>query len=154
MSWTKNNRIRCDICGVFCAWEKYDEWIPFGCADPGAPEPYDPEHSCHHCSEKEYDTKFSYFTSGGRSGDWQKSSAEVKAAKDAGLEWVGSNGMIDTRTKLDIHHRYILSSEKEYYAPYLEWLAIGSNRDEHKKAKDEVWKSQSMSLPLPYEKET
>lgn len=50
---------RCSHCGIYAGYGA-DNGTIYGCADPGAPEPYDPEYFCGKCSidckkrEKEY----------------------------------------------------------------------------------------------------
>lgn len=46
---------RCAECGLFTTWEA-DSYIVMGCANPDAPEPYDPEYLCPKCAEKERDS--------------------------------------------------------------------------------------------------
>ena len=87
---TKRNTLRCDICNKFCKY--YDEWTPFGCSDPESPEPYDPSHICKKCFNKVKNEWIKGFKNGNRYGDWQKSRAEVEAAKECGLRWIGQNG--------------------------------------------------------------
>lgn len=91
MSYTKNYRIRCDDCGLFCV--PFDSETPFGCADPEYPEPYDPYHYCESCSEKLYRKYLEGFRKGKRSGNYEKSNAEMRAAKDCGLVWLHSSGV-------------------------------------------------------------
>jgi hypothetical protein len=111
--------IKCGYCGRFCI--PADWYTPFGCADPEEPEPYDPTYFCILCS-KHWETVWDkHFAEGSRSGDWQKSDAEMNAARKAGLEWVHENGLVDTRTGRDIHYQYIETSEKQFYMPYLEY---------------------------------
>lgn len=42
---------RCVDCGRYVGWTA-DSYIPWGCADPEAPEPYDPEYLCERCAHK------------------------------------------------------------------------------------------------------
>lgn len=110
MSWTKNGRTFCDKCGKFCV--PFDEETPFGCANPEAPEPYDPYHYCKPCSKilyKEYLVEFQI----GRAvnGMWAKSKAETRAAKKFKLVWLHSGiGMLGTKIWADAY-QYI-SQEK------------------------------------------
>lgn len=50
-----SNSPKCCNCGKFCGWMA-DNGIVYGCADPGAPEPYDPDYWCKKCAKKEYVT--------------------------------------------------------------------------------------------------
>lgn len=120
MSWTKNYHIRCDMCGAFC--NPVDSFVPFGCSDPENPEPYPEEHICINCWPIFLlDMWEAYKRTGRLHGDWQKSRAERAIAKRAGLEWVHSSGFVDLRTELDVLYSYILTSEKMFYEPYLDW---------------------------------
>ena len=56
------------------------------------PEPYEPYHYCEKCSEELYQKWLKGFKQGSRSGYWQKSNAEVRAAKEMGLTWIHSEG--------------------------------------------------------------
>lgn len=117
-------RLRCSDCQKFIRYS-YDSRTTFGCADPEAPEPYDPDSFCRKCSNKMYKRLLKGYLCCQRSGDWQKSDAEMKAAKEAGLEWIGSSSLIDTYSGNDIMNRYIRTSEKykDRYIPYLEYHA-------------------------------
>lgn len=88
MSWTKRNSIICDMCGLFC--RPVDSYTPYGCSNYDAPEPLDEEHICKKCEIK---LKKQWLVSlkHGRYGDWQKSKAEIWAAKKLGLIWDNSN---------------------------------------------------------------
>lgn len=141
MSITQNGRIRCDDCGLFCAWDDFDDYTPFGCDDPENPEPYDPSHLCGRCSEKKYLKLLQAFKEGRRWGDWQKSKAEVRAANDAGLEWVGSTGYVDTRTYAEVRYQYIVAAEKSFYEPYVEFLSKPENRAKFEAARKAYWEN-------------
>ncbi len=119
MSWTKNNLIRCDGCGLFCT--PVDSLNVFGQASYDPPEPYDPEDYCLRCAYELYLKWDKHFAGGGRSGDWVKSKAEQWAAEKYNLEWVHSSGFVDLRTELDVGYCYILKSEKRFYEPHLDW---------------------------------
>ena len=119
---------RCVRCGVFVGWDA-DNSTPFGCADPENPEPPDPEYLCRKHEQDEYKILLRRYKEGYRGGDWQKSRAETKAAKRAGLEWVHSDGFVDLRTELDVHYQYILTSEKAFYEPSLVWHANHPQHD-------------------------
>jgi len=86
MSFARNYAIICDGCGLFC--RPVDEETPFGCLDPENPEPYDPYHYCKRCAPKNYRKWLKGFLTGNRGGYWQKSKAEIRAAKKCGLVWV------------------------------------------------------------------
>jgi hypothetical protein len=77
-------------CGKFSKYEDMDSYTPFGCSNPASPEPYDPTVICGDCSEKLYHYYIGRFELGDFKGDWQKSDAELRAAREFGLEWVGS----------------------------------------------------------------
>ena len=124
----KGNTIICDICGLFCKY--YDEWTPFGCPDPEYPEPYDPSHICKKCFPSVKADWIKRFKNGTRSGDWNKSRAEMEAAKECGLAWSNGIGMLGTKDWAD-PYQYI--DQKEYdrlnKLPYYGWCKIcGSER--------------------------
>ena len=104
MSYARNGAIICDSCGLFC--RPYDEETPFGCRNPENPEPYDPYHYCKKCYPKQYRGWVKKFRAGVRYGHWQKSRAEVQAAKKCGLVWV--HGLMGD----------CLSGNRERYATY------------------------------------
>jgi hypothetical protein len=113
MSYTKNNRIICDTCGKFCI--PYDEETPFGCSSYDPPEPLDPYHYCKSCSkdhDKYWDDEFKKY---GKdvSGYWQKSNAEMKAAKKYGFVWLHSYGVGIYGTK-DYADAYQYITQEEY----------------------------------------
>ena len=89
---TKRNTIICDHCGLFC--RPVDEYTPFGCNDPEAPEPLDPSHVCKKCFPKFKAEWIREFKQGYLAhGDWQKSRAEVEAAKECNLIWIHDHGI-------------------------------------------------------------
>ena len=49
----KDYKPRCSSCGVYCGYNS-DNGTIYGCADPEAPEPYDPEYWCKKCAKTEY----------------------------------------------------------------------------------------------------
>jgi hypothetical protein len=49
----KYNRPRCDRCNKYCGYDS-DCGTPYGCKDPGAPEPLDPVFWCKKCAKLEY----------------------------------------------------------------------------------------------------
>ena len=126
---TKKNTIICDECGLFCSY--FDEYTPFGCSSYEPPEPLGPSHICKKCFPKVKKRWIESFKKGNRNGDWQKSKAEVEAAKKCGLEWVGNGmGILGTNYFID-GHRYV---NKELYdniskLPYWGWcMKCGNER--------------------------
>lgn len=103
MSYTKNLKIRCDECGLFCM--PYDEEIPFGTKSYEYPEPLDPYHYCKKCFPKIKKRYIKQFKEGSRYGCWQKSKAEQEAAKECGLIW--------------IHDKWIYINGKERFYCYI-----------------------------------
>ncbi len=95
MSFTKDYKhIVCDECGKFC--RPYDELVSFGCNNPEAPEPLDPEHCCQKCHSKwlnYWKNIFSKLKDFTVYGDYQKSYAEIKMAKKFRLKWIHSEGI-------------------------------------------------------------
>ena len=77
---------QCGHCYRFCTYEEMDSYTPFGHA--GMTEPYDPTYICAKCAKELKDEFIKKFKNGGRFGDWQKSNAEIGAAKLCGLVWV------------------------------------------------------------------
>ena len=124
MSYTKRNTIICDECGLFC--KPYDEYTPFGCQGYECLEPLDPLHICKKCFEKFKQEWVEGFKGGKRSGDYQKSMAEMEAAEECGLKWVGSGvGVLGTSYFIS-DYKYI---NKELYdnlskLPYWGWCMI------------------------------
>ena len=119
MTWCANGAVICDRCGLFC--RPVDSFAPFGGRGPEGLDPPEDEHLCAKCSLIVQDEWARRFAAGHVSGDWHKSRAEQKAAKEAGLEWVHDSGFVDERTGKDVHYRYIRTAEKAHYVPYLEW---------------------------------
>ena len=94
--------IRCVRCGKFCV--PYDQLTRYGCTDPEAPEPRDPEFYCKKCAKAEELWWNALFASGKYDhGDWVKSNAEIKAAKKHNLKWVRLQGI----------SQYVKSEDKE-----------------------------------------
>ena len=121
MTWTKNGRKICDECGLFASWDGYDEYTPFGCSSYDPPEPHEPNHTCKKCLEKVYKSKLEYFKKGGRQGNWQKSDAEMRAAKESGLVWVHDRGFPQSKpTNERRYYQYI--SKEEFDAESLDLL--------------------------------
>jgi len=48
------NRNTCYVCCKIVPWDS-DSSTHYGCADPGDPEPYDPEFYCKKCANREYE---------------------------------------------------------------------------------------------------
>jgi len=86
---------KCEECGKLC--KPYDDYTPFGCEDPEDPEPLDPEYICKKCFPKVKKRWIKNFKEGSRNGDYRKSMAEMEAAKECKLKWVGSGtGILGT----------------------------------------------------------
>lgn len=49
----ENEQLKCSDCGKFIR-QPFDQRTTFGCADPEAPEPYDPDYFCRKCATKMY----------------------------------------------------------------------------------------------------
>ena len=48
MSWTKNNRIRCDICGKLMGYHEWYTWTPYGsCMDLEPPDSQEAHVRCY-----------------------------------------------------------------------------------------------------------
>lgn len=123
-----NERIKCGDCGKFIK-EPYDSRTTFGCADPSAPEPYDPDFFCKKCSKKRYEKLLVEYKCCKRSGDYNKSDAEIRAAKEAGLVWIHGSSLIEKSSGRNIHYEYIREGDRGWrYIPYLEY---------HKKLREE-----------------
>lgn len=116
--WDKFYRIRCDDCRRYC--RVVDDRTVFGCADPEAPEPYDPEHFCKDCAHKLYLSFMEAFKRGSRSGDWIKSDAERWAAQESNLVWKGEGGY-DIRTGAYVYHQYMHRDEVCFFLPHGEY---------------------------------
>lgn len=116
-------QLKCCECGKFIK-RPYDSSTRFGCADPGAPEPYDPDFYCKPCATKLYKTLLTRYKCCYREGDWQKSDAEIQAAEEAGLEWVHDGGLVRKSTGEEVNYRYIRKSDRQFYVPYSEYHKI------------------------------
>lgn len=114
MTWTINNKFKCDDCGKLAS-EPFDSETPYGCADPTDPVPYDPTEYCKTCAEKLYSYWQGRFKDGGRGGMWQKSNAEVRAAKEFGLTWVHSPSLVHVVTGHKVFNEYIVEAERDKY---------------------------------------
>lgn len=112
MSWDKDGRTRCDMCGKYCSPATADSEIPFGCANPEDPEPYDPDHFCENCFADHKANWLKSFKEGSRYGYWEKSRAEQEAAKECGLIWVG-DGIGTWNTPTYKHQTYVTKEEYE-----------------------------------------
>lgn len=115
---TKRNTIICDECGLFCSY--FDEYTPFGCADPEYPEPYEPSHICKKCFPKIKKRWIKKFKEGYRYGNYLKSRAEMESAKECGLKWSNGIGMLGTKDFADAH-QYITKKEYDRLAKLPYW---------------------------------
>lgn len=79
--------MKCNYCGKFVRADA-DRYIPYGCANPAEPEPFDDVLMCEEHAERYHRNFIAYFSGGGREGDWVKSEAEKRAAQEFGLTWV------------------------------------------------------------------
>jgi len=94
---------QCHECGIFFAYQDCDSFVPFGCADPESPEPYDPTMLCAKCSAKLKQFYLEQFKKGNmRSGAWQKSRAEREAAEEMGLVWVHNNSRTEINGRIPL----------------------------------------------------
>lgn len=91
-------RPRCEDYGIFLSYDA-DSYTPYGCSSYDPPEPYDPSYLCKKHSDESYAHFLKAFKDGSRYGDWCKSNAEIRAAKECGLAWVGSSGIGTLGTK-------------------------------------------------------
>jgi hypothetical protein len=114
MSWTKNDKFICDGCRKFAS-EPFDSYTPYGCANPADPEPYDPVEYCEKCAKQDYEFHLTAFKDGKRSGNWMKSNAESRAAKECGLVWVHNPSLKHKETGREIFNEYILERERDQY---------------------------------------
>jgi len=98
MTWINNYKsIKCDECGKICNPAKVDEYIPYGCSSYEPPEPLSPSHICKKCFPGVKKDWIEKFKKGYRSGDWQKSKAEIEAAEECGLKYIGDGiGILGT----------------------------------------------------------
>jgi len=102
--------IKCDHCGKFC--KPYDSYTPFGCRCYDPPEPYDPTVICKKCYENLKADWLKRFKKGElQYGNWQKSKAEMEAAKECGLIWIHSNGIGKYGTKEYKIYCYVTQEE-------------------------------------------
>lgn len=111
MSWTKNDKLICDECGLFCV--PYDEYTPFGSKDYENPEPLDPYHVCKKCWPALKREWLERLRINKTAGDWQKSRAEEEAAKELGLVYIHSDG-VGTLGSKDFADPYRYIPQAEY----------------------------------------
>jgi hypothetical protein len=114
MSVDAKVRVRCDGCNRYC--RPADSRTTFGCSSYDPPEPCDPDYFCKRCAKDRYVDLKRRYSCCYRSGDWQKSDAEVRAAKEAGLVWIHSNGLTDTYNGRHINYEYVRAVELEVKA--------------------------------------
>ena len=119
---------RCSECGLFVGYDA-DNYTPFGGTGFEGLDPHDPEYLCNKHSKAEYKRLLKAYRGSYRGGDYLKSKAEIRAAREAGLEWVHSTGFVDLRTERDVSYCYILASDKKFYEPYLDWHAKHPRHD-------------------------
>ena len=98
-------QIKCDVCGKFCI--PADSQTHFGCSNPADPAPYDPEYFCERCTKKLKDEWSRDFAIGSTYGCWQKSKAEIEAAKAAGLIWIGNTNTMRDKDCRIVMNRYV-----------------------------------------------
>jgi hypothetical protein len=101
--------IKCTMCAKFC--RPADSQRHFGCSDPTDPEPYDPEFYCGFCAMKLKREWEWGFQNGHRYGCWEKSKAEIEAAKEAGLVWVGNLPTLRDDNGHTVMNRYVTQEE-------------------------------------------
>lgn len=104
----------CSICGKKA--QVADCYTPFGCNYTGyGPEPLDEEYVCVNCWDKFYKEWIESLQQEHTRGDWQKSRAEICAAKVLNLVWVGSGGLgiLGSKQLWEEPHRYISTSRWE-----------------------------------------
>jgi len=120
MSTDLHGRLRCDHCNKYASFEDSDSYTVYGAVyssiDDG-PEPHDPVELCGKCSDKLYGDLKKRYREGYRGGDWMKSGAERKAAKECGLVWVSNSTKIHDITGAEAFNCYIEESEYEHYQP-------------------------------------
>jgi hypothetical protein len=86
---------RCGECGRFFSWDTCDSYVPWGCANPEYPEPYDPVFICAACSDRTYQRMLARFLEEGLPpgpSDWIASSAERKARRVVRSIWRARGG--------------------------------------------------------------
>ena len=126
-------QMKCSDCGKFIR-RPFDQRILFGCSDPGAPEPYDPDYYCRKCATKMYKRLLERYRCCYRNGDYQKSDAEIRAAKEAGLEWIGGSGVVESFSGREISFRYIRTVDKSWIK-YIPWLEYEEKRRKENRCK-------------------
>ena len=121
MSFTKRYTIICNECGRFCGCGS-TKYIPYGYKDYESLESLDPMHICKKCIPKVKEKWIKKFKDGCRHGDWQKSEAEIEAAKMCGLSYIYSNGVGTLGTKDWVGaHQYIQTEEYERLSKLPYW---------------------------------
>lgn len=102
--------MRCHTCGRFC--KPYDSEINFGCSLDF--EPLDPIYYCKRCSKVLEYTYYVSFCNGIRCGAWQKSKAEINAAKKYGVVWLYNSigGKYQTYVTADEYKKLITATSK------------------------------------------
>lgn len=117
------DQLRCYFCGRFLR-HPYDSRVIFGGTGPEGLDPHDPDFFCKRCSTKLYKELLVKYKCCYREGDYEKSRAEIKAAKEAGLVWVHGTGFVEKSTGRDICYQYIREVDRNWrYVPYLEYHA-------------------------------
>lgn len=109
-------RPRCAYCGIYLSYDA-DNYTPYGCANPEAPEPYDPKYLCKKHSEELYNHFIERFEKGNyHCGDYGKSEAEIKAAKKFNLVWIDSGGVgiLSREENENWKHGYQYIKKEEY----------------------------------------
>ena len=125
MSITKKNTIICDECGLFC--RPVDDYTFFGSQGEEGLDPLDPNHICKKCFPKVKKEWIERFKEGSRNGDWQKSRAEIEAAKECKLVWISSGGIGILGTSYFIDQsRYISKKlfDRISKLPYWGWCMV------------------------------
>jgi len=118
----ETEQLRCSDCGKFIKFP-FDQKTTFGCSSYDPPEPCDPDYFCQKCAKKMYKWLLEKYKCCYREGDWEKSNAEMRAAKEAGLEWIGSSGIVNPFNGEEIRFKYIRIADKNLikYIPWSEY---------------------------------
>ena len=121
--------IICSECGKFC--RPFDSYTNFGCQGEDCLEPLDPNFICKKCFPKFKKGWVDGFKKGYRNGDYEKSNAEIEAAKECGLIWVSDGiGILGTEYFID-GHKYITEKlfKRISKLPYWGWcMTCGAKR--------------------------
>lgn len=96
---------KCEHCGKFCSYKGLDSYIPFGYNHEDL-DPLPPIIICQRCSEKLKKKFIEQFNRGDYSGDYKKSHAEIEAANECNLKWIGNHSSIVYKGKR-ICYQYI-----------------------------------------------